>query len=108
MNGYLFGGIAVYALKIPIAAFTFWLFDLTKDKLMTFHWLETAYDYILRLIEKFVNSSLHVYIKEKILAIRSITKRLVLQYFGEEGFIANVKAHYHIFKPFVAKFKLLK
>ena len=99
MNGYIFSGIAVYALKAPIAAFTFWLFDLTKDKLMTFHWLETAYDYTQGLIEKFVNTPLHVYIKARIMATRLKTKQLVLQYFGEEGFIASVKSHYQVFKP---------
>ena len=108
MNGYFFSGLAVYTLKIPIAAFTFWLFDLTKDKLMTFHWLETAYDYIMRQIEKFVNSSLHVYIKAKIMAIRSKTKQLALKYFGEEGFISSLKTHYQVFKPYFSKFRLLK
>jgi hypothetical protein len=104
MNGYIFTGLAVYTLKIPIAAFTFWLFDLSKDKLMTFHWLETSYSYILGLIDKFVNSSLHVYIKAKIMAIRLKTKQLDSQYFGEEGFISSVKSHYQVFKPYVAKF----
>jgi hypothetical protein len=104
MNGYIFTGLAVYTLKIPIAAFTFWLFDLSKDKLMTFHWLETSYSYILGLIDKFVNSSLHVYIKAKIMAIRLKTKQLVSQYFGEKGFISSVKSHYQVFKPYVAKF----
>jgi hypothetical protein len=101
INGYIFTGIGVYACKIPIAAFTFWLFDLTKDKLMTFHWLKTAYDYIMGVIDKFVNSSIHIYIKAQITKIRSKIKLLVVQYFGEEGFIASVKSHYAVFKPYV-------
>lgn len=101
INGYVFTGIGVYACKIPIAAFTFWLFDLTKDKLMSFHWLKTAYDYIMGVIDKFVNSSIHIYIKAQITKIRSKIKLLIVQYFGEKGFIASVKSHYAVFQPYV-------
>lgn len=101
LNGYIFSGIIVYTLKIPIAAFTFWLFDLSKDKLMTFHWLKAAYDYIMGLIQQFINSSVHVYIKAKIVALRTTIRGLVLQYFGEQGFIASVRTHYLVFKPYV-------
>lgn len=99
VNGYIFTGLGIYALKIPIAAFTFWLFDLTKDKLMTFHWLKTTYEYIMDLVERFVSSSIHIYIKERIKIIKTRMKSLIFQYFGEDGFIASVKTHYVIFKP---------
>lgn len=101
-NGYIFSGIIVYALKIPIAAFTFWLFEVSKEKLMMFQWLKITYDYIMGLIQQFIHSDIHQYIKVKIIAIRSKIKAIVLLYFGEQGFIASVKAHYLVFKPFVA------
>ena len=100
INGYIFPGIFVYALKIPVAAFTFWLFDLTKDQLMTFHWLKTTYDFIMDLIEKITNSSIHVYIKARIIALRAQMNQLSLNYFGEEGFGASVKTHYMVYKSY--------
>ncbi len=101
INGHIFSGIFVYALKIPVAAFTFWLFDLTKDKLMTFHWLKTAYEYIMSWIDRFINSPIHIYIKARIVALRAKMKQLSLKYFGEHGFIASVKTHYIIFQSYV-------
>lgn len=104
VNGDLLIGFFVYASKIPIAAFTFWLFDLTKDQLMTFHWLKTTYQYIMELIDKFMNSSIHVYIKTRINAIRAKVKLQMLKYFGEEGLIASVKSHYLIIKPYFVSY----
>jgi len=104
VNGYIFTSISVYACKIPVAVFTFWLFDLTKDKLMTFQWLKTSYEYIMVLLEKLVNSSVYIYIKTKKTAIKTKIKSLVLRYFGEEGFISSVKSHYLVFKPYVVKY----
>ncbi|MCK5828772.1 MAG: hypothetical protein KAH20_00525 [Methylococcales bacterium] len=101
INGYILTGMGVYACKIPIAAFTFWLFDLTKDKLMTFNWLKTSYNYIMGVIEKFINSSIHISIKTQISTIRTKIKSLVIEYFGEDGFIVSVKSHYLVFKPYI-------
>jgi len=101
INGYIFPGIFVYALKIPVAAFTFWLFELTKDQLMTFPWLKTTYQYIMDWIEKFINSDIHVYIKTRIVTLRAKMKQLSLYYFGKKGFVAIVKTHYLIYKSYI-------
>jgi hypothetical protein len=102
INGYLFSGVFVYVLKIPVAAFTFWLFKLTKDQLMTFHWLKTTYLYIMDLIDKLINSDIHVYIKARIATLRAKMKQLSLYYFGKQGFVASVKTHYLIYKSYIA------
>lgn len=102
IEGSLVAGIIVYLLKIPVAAFTFWLFDLTKAQLMTFNWLKTAYELIMRMIDKLLDTVIHRYIKARILAIRLIMKQLVSQYFGEAGFLASIKSHYKVFKPYIA------
>ena len=99
INGDFIIGIFVYASKIPIAAFTFWLFDLTKDQLMTFGWLKTTYQYTMGLIDKFVNSPIHVFIKTRINVIRAKVKLQMKKYFGEEGLIASVRSHYLVIKP---------
>ena len=104
IEGYIFTGILVYLLKIPVAAFTFWLFDLTKHQLMTFDWLKTVYEWIMGTIDKLLSSAIHVYIKTRIMAIRLKLKQLLRQYFGEAGFLASVKSHYKVFKPYIASF----
>ena len=41
----------IYAGKIPIAAFTFWLFRVTKPKLMAFPWFVKTFDLLMYAIE---------------------------------------------------------
>ena len=36
ISGHIFAGLSLYLTKIPIAAFTFWLFRVTEEKLMQF------------------------------------------------------------------------
>jgi hypothetical protein len=51
--GYLFVsgnvaiGLSIYLTKIPIAAFTFWMFRVTEEKLMQFGWFEWIYGKIM-------------------------------------------------------------
>jgi hypothetical protein len=104
INGNLITGLLVYISKIPVAAFTFWLFDLTKDKLMTFDWLKTAYQYIMDWIHKFVNSSIYIYIKKRTNIIKANIKSLKLKYLGKEGLIASVKSHYLVIKPYFVSY----
>ncbi|NOQ17580.1 MAG: hypothetical protein GQ581_11030 [Methyloprofundus sp.] len=102
VSGNIILGMSVYALKIPVAAFTFWLFDLTKEQLMSFHWLATAYEFVVTWIERFKASAIHVYIKSHILVIRAKLRQLKLDYFGEAGFMASLKVHYQAFKPHIS------
>lgn len=104
IEGYFVTGILVYGVKIPVAAFTFWLFDLTRTQLMTFSWLKTAYEWVMKMIDILLNSAIHIYIKTRIVAIRLKIQQLVRQYLGEAGFKASVKSHYNAFKPYVARF----
>ncbi len=103
INSYIFSGIIVYALKIPVAAFTFWLFDLTKDKLMTFSWLKSAYAYMLEWINKFVHTPIYIYIKARTITVKTKIKQLKLQYLSEEGLIGSIRTHYLVFKPYITK-----
>ncbi|WP_374086806.1 hypothetical protein [Methylomicrobium lacus] len=58
-TGKVVAGTALYAGKIPVAAFTFWLFRVAKEKLMTFGWFKQAYDLILLIIERIKSSAIH-------------------------------------------------
>jgi len=55
--GYLFVsgnvaiGLSIYLTKIPIAAFTFWMFRVTEEKLMQFGWFKWLYERIMAFID---------------------------------------------------------
>ncbi len=64
-NGLPLIGMAVYAGKIPIAAITFWLFRIAKDKLMTFAWFKWCYDGLQNVLLKIKTSRIYVGIKTR-------------------------------------------
>ena len=58
-TGKIIAGLTLYAGKIPVAAFTFWLFRISEEKLMTFVWFKQAYDLVISIIVKIKMSAIH-------------------------------------------------
>ena len=49
VKGMVLSAMLLYALKIPIAAFTFWLFRVTERQLLSFGWFDYLYGRVLAL-----------------------------------------------------------
>ena len=104
VSGNILLGISIYLGKIPIAAFTFWMFRVTEDKLMKFGWFKWLYDWVMKLIDWL--KSLEVYRstldriklwKEKIHVFR-------IKYFSKESrFITKMKRIYSSIKVSLRK-----
>ncbi len=104
VSGNILLGISIYLGKIPIAAFTFWMFRVTEDKLMKFGWFKWLYDWVMKLIDWL--KSLEVYQstlsriklwKEKIRAFR-------IKYFSKESrFVTKMKRFYTTIKASLRK-----
>ncbi|MGR8932887.1 MAG: hypothetical protein ACU837_00685 [Gammaproteobacteria bacterium] len=73
-TGQVVAGAAVYAGKFPIAALTFWLFRISKDKLLTFLWFKQAYSSLLAIIERIKSSTIYQRISARLNAIKSWLK----------------------------------
>ncbi|MGJ0515577.1 MAG: hypothetical protein ACR65O_07500 [Methylomicrobium sp.] len=88
-TGKVVAGTMLYAGKIPVAAFTLWLFRVSKEKLMTFGWFERSYELILLIIEKIKLSAIHQRIAARFkqvkawLKIRLYRPRLYIRRFIE-------------------------
>jgi hypothetical protein len=73
-TGKVAAGTMLYAGKIPVAAFTFWLFRISKEKLMTFGWFKKSYELILSIIEKIKVSAIYQRIAAKLKRIKAWLK----------------------------------
>lgn len=73
-TGQVIAGTMLYAGKIPVAAVTFWLFRISKAKLMTFVWFKQAYDLLISIIEKIKSSSIHQRIAARLKAVKEWLK----------------------------------
>lgn len=72
--------VLIYAGKIPVAAFTFWLFKVTKPKLMAFAWFKKSYEIIIETIDWLKSTDIYKNIKIKSAEIKSYVKK---NYFRE-------------------------
>ena len=79
LEGKILHGALLYAGKIPIAAFTFWLFGATKEKLLEFGWFKKSYHFIVGLIEIITHSKVYINIKQKTANIKAYIKNLLSQ-----------------------------
>ncbi len=96
VQGSILSAVLLYALKIPIAAFTFWLFDQSKDRLLKFKWFAKVYHAILHLIDRIKTSEIYREIKAKSLHIKNYLKAHLSQ--RRSAWIAKIKHLYQKFK----------
>jgi hypothetical protein len=73
-TGNVVAGTLLYVGKIPVAAFTFWLFRISKEKLMTFGWFERSYELILLIIEKIKLSAIYQRIAARLKQVKAWLK----------------------------------
>jgi hypothetical protein len=73
-TGNVIAGTALYAGKIPVAAFTFWLFRISKEKLMTLEWFNKAYDFFMSIIVKIKMSAIHQRIVARLKSVKEWLK----------------------------------
>jgi len=105
VQGKIFLGLLLYISKIPIAAFTFWLFRVTKEKLLSFEWFAWAYHKLMDGIEWLKAREIYQksmdrlkLTKEK---IKTVFKPIKEKYFSKDSqFVADLKHFYRHIKNF--------
>lgn len=108
VSGQVALGLILYIAKIPIAAFTFWLFRITEDKLMQFGWFKWLYDWIMQAIEWLKTREMYVKTMERLGKVKqSIKKKFQSwkeKYFSKESpFITKIKSLYKTVKASLRK-----
>lgn len=71
-KGLLVSGILLYVGKIPVASFAFWIFKVSKEKLLVISWFNKIYLLVVKFIEfvkntSYYNNSIDFYHKLKAL-----------------------------------------
>jgi membrane-bound ClpP family serine protease len=108
VSGQVALGLALYLSKIPIAAFTFWLFRVTEEKLMTFSWFKWLYDKLITGIEWLKSREMYVKTMERMKSIKEgikkSTKAFKAKYFSDESpFMDKIKEIYTSIKASLKK-----
>ena len=74
VSGNILLGIVLYISKIPIAVVIFWFFNIAKDRLLQFRWLNFIYKNLIIAIDKIKHSRIYVMIQNKTLMIKDEIK----------------------------------
>lgn len=99
VSGYVMSGVVLYISKIPIAAFTFWLFRVTEDKLMEFEWFAKTYKLFLKLIVKIKSLEFYKKTIEIIKKFKIKVRDFKEKYFSDKSiFIEKIRNLYKSIK----------
>lgn len=108
VSGQVALGLALYISKIPIAAFTFWLFRVTEDKLMQFGWFKWLYDWLMKGIDWLKSREMYIKTMERLkqvkASIKSAVKSFKEKYFSKKSpFMEKIKSLYRTVKDSLKK-----
>ncbi len=95
VSGQVVLGLSIYLMKIPIAAFTFWMFRVTEDKLMKFGWFKWLYDLVLRLIDWLKSLDIYISTMALLKKIKEKIRTFRIKHFSKESpFVTKIKHLY--------------
>ncbi len=102
VGGYPLYGMLLYALKIPVAALTFWLFRVSREKLMSFGWFAAAYERLMGWIAWLKASEIYRRSMERLADLKRrismLWKRIRERFSGEGTLSRRLGRLYRFFK----------
>ena len=108
VSGKMWNGLILYLTKVPIAAFTFWVFRITEEKLMTFGWFKWIYEKVMSAIDWLKSLTIYISTMEKLkflkMKIKAFKIRIKEQYFSKKSqFLKKTKHLYKTIKSALGK-----
>ena len=108
VSGNVIIGLSIYLTKIPIAAFTFWMFRVTEEKLMQFGWFKWIYEKIMAFIDWLKSLKIYLSTMQKLKVtkekIRQFFKVIKEKYFSKESaFATRIKRLYQSIKQILKR-----
>ena len=113
VQGKVLFGLLLYITKIPIAAFTFWLFKVSKEKLLSFDWFKWLYTKIMNGLERLKNLDIYKSTIAMMLKVKEQFKKrwsaLKERFFDKDSsFTEELKSFYNYMKNFKNNIKKRK
>jgi len=106
LSGHMLLGLGLYTIKIPIAAFTFWMFKVTDSKLMQYRWFAWLYAKVMYFIDWMKSLDIYQSTMEKLKSLKQKLKVLKIKYFASSSpFVLKTKKLYSSIKSILRKSK---
>lgn len=85
VRGHVVSAALLYGMKIPIAAFTFWMFHATESRLLSFEWFRWAYEQIVALFAWIKTREIYQSARTMFAQIKQMLRALKARYFSGEN-----------------------
>ncbi len=97
LKGNIFIAVSLYISKIPISAFTFWLFKISKYKLLKFKWFKKSYYFLIQKIQWLKDTQIYHEIKISAKQLKNTLKVFKSKYFPKGSLLLKIKhIYYHL------------
>ena len=101
VQGQILLGLFLYIAKIPIAGFTFWMFKVSKPKLLRFGWFKWAYEKLISGIDWLKETDIYKRSREMVSKIKLKFLDIKQKYFTKDSlFTTEIKSFYKYIKNF--------
>ena len=101
VKGYILFGLILYIAKIPIAGFTFWIFSVSKPKLLKFAWFNWAYKKLISGIAWLKEREIYKTSREMFATLKLKFLGIKEKYFTKDSlFTTEIKSFYKYIKNF--------
>ena len=77
LGGHPLYGKLLYTLKIPVAAFTFWLFHISREKLMSFAWFRVGYMFLMAWLARLKETEIYQRSMKRLKEIKILAGRAI-------------------------------
>ncbi len=103
VNDMVLTGFLLYAMKIPVAAFTFWLFKISEAKLLSFDWFKSIYYGIKSVVRWLKSTSIY---KSVLLHIKWLKDHIKPYIYKIKNIVSNKESR--VFVKLKRLYRLLK
>lgn len=103
LSGNVILAAMLYIMKIPVAAFAFWLFRVSQDKLLTINWFNYAYSWLMEQIDKLKASEIYQNVKRKTAYIKVRIKIWKITYLPKGELKKRIRRIYTSLKKIIRK-----
>jgi len=104
VSGNVLLGLSIYLGKIPVAAFTFWMFRVTEDKLMKFGWFKWLYERVMQFIDWLKSLDVYKSTLKRMKLWKEKIRTFRIKYFSKESpFVTRMKSLYAAIKESLRK-----
>ena len=103
IQGHVVTAIMLYAVKIPIAAFAFWLFRVSQDKLLQIGWFARAYHWLMAKIDALKATEIYRTIKTKTARLKAKIRMLKARWLPKGDLKKRIKRVYIQLKKIIRK-----